>query len=204
MDRILRATVLLLLSASVFAQNVQLTLEQQLMLNQLPPAQRQQAMDALRQLNAQQRQSQQTINETIGEFTELAEQDREEEPEEPRAEARSRIVIGFEMPEELSIAEEREFEEDPIIQRLVGSHLYILDDDGVLTLEGLSAIPLLGLTEDEITRRLEAESYLARFAIDARILAQEPIGVEALEPFGYDVFEPRDVSLQPPTRTWSA
>ena len=69
MDRILRATVLLLLSASVFAQNVQLTLEQQLMLNQLPPAQRQQAMDALRELNAQQRQSQQTINETIGEFT---------------------------------------------------------------------------------------------------------------------------------------
>lgn len=198
MVRILRATVLLLLTASALAQNIQLTSEQQLMLNQLPPAQRQQAMDALRQLNTQQRQSQQTINETIGDFTELADRGPAEQPEEPRAEARSRLVIGFEMPEKLSAREKQEFEE-PVLQRLIGSRLFVLDDSGVLTLEGLASIPLLGLTEDDIQRRLEAESYLAKLEIDVRILAQQPIGVEALEPFGYDVFEPRDADLQPPT-----
>jgi hypothetical protein len=51
----LRAIVLITLSTSiVFAQGIQLSPEQQQMLNQLPPAQRQQAMDAIRQLQSQQ------------------------------------------------------------------------------------------------------------------------------------------------------
>jgi protein involved in polysaccharide export with SLBB domain len=57
---------------------------------------------------------------------------------------------------------------------------------------------LLGLTEEDIQRRLEAETYLSKFVIDARILGQEPIGVEALEPFGYDIFEPRVGAMQSP------
>jgi hypothetical protein len=48
------------------AQSIQLSPEQELMLNQLPPAQRQQAMDAMRQLETQQSSGvQQTINEPI-------------------------------------------------------------------------------------------------------------------------------------------
>jgi protein involved in polysaccharide export with SLBB domain len=199
LERSLRAAALLLLSAGALAQNVQLSAEQQLMLNQLPPEQRQQAMDALRQLNSQQQQSPQSINETISEFIELEEQGDLEAPEEPRAEARSRLVIGFELPEDMPNVEKRELEEDPVMQRLIGSHLFILDDDGILSLDGLASIPLLGLTEEDIQRRLEAETYLSKFIIDTRILGQEPIGVEALEPFGYDVFERREASLQPPT-----
>ena len=198
LERTVRAAVLLLLSVSALAQNIQLSPEQLMMLNQLPPAQRQEAMEALRGLTSQQQQSQQSINEAISEFTGLEVEDAEQETEEVRAEARSRLVIGFDLPEEMSAAEKTEVEEDPIMQRLIGSRLFILDDNGILSLEGLASIPLLGLTEEDIQRRLEAETYLSKFVIDARILGQEPIGVEALEPFGYDIFEPRVGAMQSP------
>jgi protein involved in polysaccharide export with SLBB domain len=198
LERTVRAAVLLLLSVSALAQNIQLSPEQLMMLNQLPPEQRQEAMEALRGLPSQQQQSQQSINEAISEFTGLEVEDAEQETEEVRAEARSRLVIGFDLPEEMSAAEKTEVEEDPIMQRLIGSRLFILDDNGILSLEGLASIPLLGLTEEDIQRRLEAETYLSKFVIDARILGQEPIGVEALEPFGYDIFEPRVGAMQSP------
>jgi protein involved in polysaccharide export with SLBB domain len=198
LERTVRAAVLLLLSVSALAQNIQLSPEQLMMLNQLPPEQRQEAMEALRGLNSQQQQSQQSINEAISEFTGLEVEDAEQETEEVRAEARSRLVVGFDLPEEMSAAEKTEVEEDPIMQRLIGSRLFILDDNGILSLEGLASIPLLGLTEEDIQRRLEAETYLSKFVIDARILGQEPIGVEALEPFGYDIFEPRVGAMQSP------
>ena len=59
-------------------------------------------------------------------------------------------------------------------------------------------IPLRGLNEKDIQRRLEAESFLSPFDIDVRILVQEPIGTDALEPFGYSVFEPKEASFDPP------
>ena len=53
-------------STSSLAQTFQLSPAQQQMLNQLPPAQREQAMDAMRQLESQQMAgSQQSINEPI-------------------------------------------------------------------------------------------------------------------------------------------
>ena len=67
----LAAVLILALTASLsFAQGIQLSAEQQQMLNQLPPAQRQQAMDAIRQLQAQQTPSaQQSINEPVSQAT---------------------------------------------------------------------------------------------------------------------------------------
>jgi flagellar basal body L-ring protein FlgH len=53
-ERALPAILLALISSIAFAQGIQLSPEQQQMLNQLPPAQRQQAMDAIRQLQSQQ------------------------------------------------------------------------------------------------------------------------------------------------------
>ena len=198
LGRILRVSVFLLLTASAFAQNIQLSPEQQLMLDQLPPAQRQQAMDALRQLNEQQQTSPQTINETLGEFSQ-PEQDAVRTIEEARAEARSRVVLKFELVEELPAVDRLEVEDDPVLKRLLGSHLFILDDSGVLALQGLESIPLLGLTEEDIEQRLEAEPYLKNLVVSVRILDQEPIGVEALQPFGYDIFDPSNTSFDPPS-----
>ena len=37
------------------------------------------------------------------------------------------------------------------------------------------------------------------FDIDVSILGQKPIGLEALEPFGYDVFAPQEGTFDPPS-----
>ena len=191
---------LLLIAGIASAQMIQLSPEQQRMLDRLPSAQRQQAMDALRGLQSQQAvPTQQSINEVLSRPGPLPADDAAQDDEELRAESRSRIIIGFEPDEELTPVELREMQEDPIMLRLMGSHLFVLDNLGVLSLQGLEMIPLLGLTEEDIVRRLEAEPYLSGLVIEARILGQEPIGVEALEPFGYDVFEPRESMFESPS-----
>jgi protein involved in polysaccharide export with SLBB domain len=189
---------LILLGSVAFAQSVQLSPEQQLMLNQLPPDQRARAMEALRQLDSPDQASRQSINETISEYVVPEPEAIAALAEEMRAEARSRMVIEFSFKENVPAAERRRLGRDSIIQRLLGSRLFVLDESGVLELQGLNPIQLLGLTEEDIERRLEAEPHLSSLVVDARILSQEPIGIEALAPFGYDVFERRDTSLLSP------
>ena len=189
---------LILLGSVAFAQSVQLSPEQQLMLNQLPPDQRARAMEALRQLDSPDQASRQSINETISEYVVPEPEAIAALAEEMRAEARSRMVIEFSFKENVPAAERRRLGRDSIIQRLLGSRLFVLDESGVLELQGLNPIQLLGLTEEDIERRLEAEPHLSSLVGDARILSQEPIGIEALAPFGYDVFERRDTSLLSP------
>ncbi len=203
MKSALRAVALLALSATAaFAQGIQLSPSQQQMLNALPPAQRQQAMDAIRQIEAnQQSGSQQSINEAVGQIASSPDLGAAEQivgSLQATAQARSRLVIKFTPLESLTVAAMGELESDPILQKLQGSHLFVLDDSGVLSLAGLEMIPLLGLSEADINRRLSAEPSLSVFEIDARILGQEPIGVEALKPFGYEVFDARDVGFDAP------
>ncbi len=201
-ERRLAAILLILFSGLAFAQSIQLSPEQQRMLDQLPPDQRAQAMQAIRQLqNQQAAPAQQTINETI----------EEPDPEssasideillgaELRAQSRSRIVLEFSPVESLTPDELRAIDRDPALARLTGSRVFMLDEAGILSIQGLDAIPLLGLNEADISRRLEADPHLSVFDISARILSQEPVGLEALEPFGYDLFEPRDGSFDAPS-----
>ena len=194
--------ILTLMSSVASAQGIQLSPAQQQMLNSLPPAQRQQAMDAMRQLESQQSQvSQTSINEVLSQpaaSVDTGFADLKAGVVEVKAQARSRVVINFSLPESLGAVQRRTIAEDPILQNLVGSHLFVLDESGVLSLQGLEMIPLLGLSELDINRRLSAEPSLSLFEIDARILGQKPIGKEALEPFGYDVFEPRDTTFDAP------
>ncbi len=199
--RLAAAFCLTLVAAVSFAQGIQLSPAQQQMLNQLPPAQRQQAMDAIRQLEAQQPSIQTSINEPVSPTPSASEADTLEQimlAAEPRAERRSRLVIDFTPSESLSRQERIELGQDGVLQRLVGSHLFVLDDLGELSLQGLEPIALLGLNEEDINLRLAAEPYLSVFNIDARILGQELTGVEALEPFGYDIFEPGGASFDAP------
>ena len=103
--------------------------------------------------------------------------------EESRAEPRSRVVLTLNPREGLRHNELEEIGDDPLLGRLVGNHLFILDDAGVMSLLGIESIPLLGLTEAEIVSRLSAESYLSVFDISAQILgsgAHWNRGVEAL------------------------
>ena len=173
------------------------------MLNQLPPEQRQQVIRQIQQFHRQQPSTgQQTLNEPLTDpqlDPSPAAIDQLLLDAQPRARARSRLVIAFQPVESLSAAELRKLESDAVLEQLIGSHVFVLDESGVLSIQGLELIPLLGLNEEDIGRRLEAEPYLSVFEIEARILSQEPIGVEALEPFGYDVFEPKETTFDAPS-----
>jgi protein involved in polysaccharide export with SLBB domain len=186
------------------AQSVTLTPQQEAMLNQLPQEQRQQALEALRQLNQQNSGTtdQSDITESLSPLNQDAAPDMlppSEHEEEPRAGGGSRLVINFTLREFLSDDEQDELVSDVAVARLQGSHYFELDEAGVLVLPGLPTIPLLGLTEESITQRLNAEPALRVFEVTVALIGVESAVEQALEPFGYDVFESVTSSFQPVT-----
>jgi protein involved in polysaccharide export with SLBB domain len=103
------------------------------------------------------------------------------------------LVIRFEPREDdpralLRTAEEQQ-EVDEFLDRLERANPYQLDDTGRLYLPGVPAIPLAGLDVDQATVRVQAEAALQPFTIIITFLPLEPVGIAALEPFGYDLFE---------------
>ncbi|MDH3806397.1 MAG: hypothetical protein OEU90_13125, partial [Gammaproteobacteria bacterium] len=164
---------LLLIAVPAGAQSTGLTPQQELMINSLPPAQRQQALEALQQnksgpaLRVGER-----VQETVDTPSSALSPAIASFPvvETLRVSANSRLVVNFTPKESLSNNELQELQADRTLSRLSGSRTYVLDDNGVLSLLGIQSIPLLGLTEPDIERRLGAESLLSAFDIDARIL----------------------------------
>ena len=156
------------------AQNVRLTAEQQQMLDQLPPSQRQQALQALEQLNRQ--ESGDTQQSSSAE--ELSQDDQppeasSETPGVPEAGSGSRLVINLNPKPDLTLQQSRALQEDVALQRIQGSRYYELDESGVLILPGLPSIPLLGLTAEAIEQRLGAEPSLDLFDVTVSILDVE-------------------------------
>lgn len=199
--------LMLVLAASMFPHlalgQAQPTAEQMRMINSLPPAQRQQALQALEAYRNQGNVSGGSMAPVTEEEPEFPNANLvlpmpEEKTElEPRVRANSRLVVTLTIKESLTQAERSDIEKDPVVSRLEGSHHFVLDDSGALSLLGLKDIPLLGLTESDIAERLLAEPMLEPFDIRVRILDIELTGIEALEPFGYDLFKGADVSFDP-------
>ncbi len=186
-------SLLIAFSASAFAQTYRLTAEQQRMLDQLPPAQRQQALQALRQLNAggDATRPQSALAEPTSPLP--VAQDAAVAPlmeAEPRVGGNSRVIVELRPRASLSEAERQSLRSDPALARIEGSRYYELDDDGVLALPGVATVPLRGLTAEAIEKRLAAEEPLRLYEISVSILQQEAIGAAALKPFGYDLFRP--------------
>ena len=183
-----------------YAQAPQLTPEQQRMLDSLPPAQRQEALRALRQLQQQPAGQQgSTLAEDLS-VPQPAQPSAAEQPTaEPRADRASRLVINLSLLPDLSREDARRFAEDPALTRIEGSRYYELDDSGALDIPGLPTIPLLGLTAEQIELRLGAEPALGVFDITVSILESRTTGTAALEPFGYDVFEDNAIGITPVT-----
>src|SRR5882672_4729606 len=74
-------------------------------------------------------------------------------------------------------------------KRILDNNPYKLNGFGVLELPGLPAIPLAGLTAWEATKRLGADPDLVDYAVRVTLLRLLPSGNEALNPFGYDLFQ---------------
>jgi protein involved in polysaccharide export with SLBB domain len=122
---------------------------------------------------------------------------------EPRLTSGDTLVIRFEQPDDdpralLRTAEEQQ-QVDEFRDRLEEDNPYQLDDSGLLYLPGVPAIPLAGLDVDEATVRVQAETALRPFTIIITFLPLEPVGIEALEPFGYDLFERSRRAFAPDT-----
>jgi len=189
-------SLLLLFPHVTNAQSIKLTPQQEAMLNQLPASQRQQALDALEQLNRQNsgESAQSSITEDLTQLpgsieSVLLEDLLMKDEEEPRAEGGSRLVISLTPRDDLEANERAALRSDSALERITGSNYYELDGSGVLVLPGLPNIPLLGLTEESIGERLAAEPALKAFDVAVSLLDVISGAVEALEPFGYDVFE---------------
>jgi len=129
---VLLATALLTCTVGLTAMaQVQPTAEQMRLINQLPSAQRQQALQALKEAQGQGTSTDtgqpRSINEPLGESatSELAEWGSEiDQTEVPKVEGRSRLVITFTPKSGLSDADLDELASDPVLSRLSGSQFF--------------------------------------------------------------------------------
>jgi polysaccharide biosynthesis/export protein len=76
---------------------------------------------------------------------------------------------------------------------------YQLSADGVLSLPGFAPIPLLGLTEQQATLRLQVIPAFQNVQVRLTLLPLKKTGVQALKPFGYDLFAAYPSSFEPMT-----
>jgi protein involved in polysaccharide export with SLBB domain len=200
---LMRATSIMLvvcISGIASAQSFDLTPEQQAMLDQLPPEQRQLAMQQIRQAQRQGMDGSELSATTEAESAagppdSIAPEEDLHIAEELRANANSRLVINLILNPFLTEEETQKIETDPALQRIAGSRYYELDEGGVLHFPGLSSIPLLGLTARQIEQRVGAEPELDLFDVAVTILDNEFTVADAIEPFGYEIFEAEGLGL---------
>jgi protein involved in polysaccharide export with SLBB domain len=88
---------------------------------------------------------------------------------------------------------------DAYVTRVRRGNPYRLDMLGRLQLPEMPPIPLSGLLAEEATRRLESDPQLQDFELRVSLLPLEPIDVDALQPFGYDLFAGAPTTFAPAT-----
>lgn len=84
-------------------------------------------------------------------------------------------------------------------ERILRRNPYKLDKWGILNAPELGPIPLSGLTVLEASQRLGAESALREYIVSIIRLPLRPVGVDALRPYGYDLFAGRTSTFAPAT-----
>jgi protein involved in polysaccharide export with SLBB domain len=88
---------------------------------------------------------------------------------------------------------------DAYVTRVRRGNPYRLDPQGRVQLPEMPPIPLSGLTADEATKRLDSDPSLQDFEMHVTLLPLEPIDVDALRPFGYDLFAGAPTTFAPAT-----
>ena len=86
-----------------------------------------------------------------------------------------------------------------IIKAIRSRNPYQLTPDGVLTLPGFAPIPLLGLTEQQATLRLQVVPEFQNVQVRLTLLPLKKTGEQALKPFGYDLFAEYPATFEPLT-----
>jgi polysaccharide export outer membrane protein len=101
---------------------------------------------------------------------------------------------GAPRPSAAKLETERRF-----LSRITRGNPYKLDPAGVLVLSGIAPIPLAGLTEEQASARLSNDPALEAFDVTVQLLPLEKREEDALEPFGYDLFEGVPTTFAPVT-----
>jgi protein involved in polysaccharide export with SLBB domain len=97
------------------------------------------------------------------------------------------------------LSEEQRDRNQKMMELIRTRNPYQLSEDGALSLPGLSPIALAGLTDDDATLRLKAEPAFATIDIRLTRLTLRKTGVQALKPFGYDLFDKAPSTFAPVT-----
>ncbi len=100
-------------------------------------------------------------------------------------------------PDQLSDSDVRRLKDMMMLIR--SKNPYRLSHDGALTLPGFPDIPLAGLTDDQATLRLKVEPVFRDVDIRLTRLPLKKTGVDALRPFGYDLFDRAPSTFAPMT-----
>ncbi|MEL6301963.1 MAG: SLBB domain-containing protein [Pseudomonadota bacterium] len=107
------------------------------------------------------------------------------------------LVISFEL---IDVPREDVEESLPTpVLELAGTGVYELDDQGVLSLPGVASAPLSGLDDEQAALRLGAIRFLSAYEITVTRLPLDAIGLEALEYFGYELFDEVPTTFAPAT-----
>ena len=181
------------------------TPEQLQLLNSLPPDQRQQVLQQIQgnqgQATDPQLEFPSTVIQPIPEDQLLNERIIEALGQPPRLSIGSTVVIAFDPRAgrlaQLSVTDRQQ--QTAFGDRLSANNPYRLNAEGNLNLPGVPAIPLAGLNAEQATVRINAESALVNFTVNVSLLPLDPVGVAALEPFGYDLFEGVPTTFAPAT-----
>jgi polysaccharide export outer membrane protein len=124
-----------------------------------------------------------------------SEQDVRSQPTVPGQQQQVMPLLGQEI--ERTDEERQRLEE--LRDRILRRNPYKLDKWGILNVPELGPIPIAGLSDEEATRRLQAESTLQQYVVELTRLPLKPVGTEALKPFGYDLFAGMPSTFAPAT-----
>ncbi|MCC7258295.1 MAG: SLBB domain-containing protein [Gammaproteobacteria bacterium] len=173
-------TLLFLASLRAIAQSP--TPEQLRLLNQLPPEQQRILLEQYSQRGT-------TDQPLATPATSRLKDTMAAEPD--RAAPGDTVVLTLVADEDARLDAGKMAEEDDeeIITRALAANPYHLERDGRLRIPGLAEpVPLAGLTAEEATALLQSHRAFSRIKVSLTLLKPEPLGVDALKPFGYDVF----------------
>ncbi|MBT8100525.1 MAG: SLBB domain-containing protein [Gammaproteobacteria bacterium] len=180
---------LLFLSGAIistsFAQSGQLSRQQLELLNQLPPSQREAALEQLRQMNTEFQSAEQKPDPATDD-DDSASSDLTPEilqliaDQPPRLAAMDTVVID--------VSGEIEDVMLALAERLRANNPYVLDSMGRISIPTVGQIQLAGLTEAQAIARLELDPALQGLTLHLSLLPLSPVGLDTLQPYGYGLF----------------
>ncbi len=167
----------------------------------MSPNQQQQLVNMAQQRNAlankrinsqvQQKENVNTVNLTPGAKSTL-----DLEPETPVLKPGDSVIISFvvKKPEKNKLSK-------PVIAPLyvpkLEKNLFTLDRKGFVAIQSIGRIELAGLSELQAAARIGIEPFLQGYDIEVMLLPFKQSDVNALKPYGYDIFRQNAGVLQP-------